>query len=181
MKVFVESLEKISPWVLLEYKNISRLVGRDNLTFSNCPEKKLGKLGEVVKESVNRLRPQGFIVLDPSAKKILKTGDFRKFSGIIVGGICGDFPPKERTKEAITYPAERRNIGKLQLSTDNAVLVAKWIKDGRKLEDIKFVDGIEIRLNDIESVRLEFRYPLAFGKPVVTPGLKELLRGKKRF
>ncbi len=181
MEVIVENLESLSDWVMLEYRNISGIVGKARLTFTNCLEKGLEGLGKIEAKSVNQLRPAGFIVLDPSAKRELKPEDFEKFRGIIVGGICGDVPPQARTSELITFPAERRNIGSGQFTTDNAVLVAKLISLGTRLSEIGFVDGIEIWLNEIESVRLEFRYPVIDGKPMITPGLKELLMGKERF
>ena len=76
---------------------------------------------------------------------------------------------------------EARNIGKEQMSTDNAVYVVKKIVGGVKLTDLKFQDEIEIPLGPEESTILPYRYVLVNGKPFVSEALVEYLRRKKGF
>ena len=99
----------------------------------------------------------------------------------------GDYPPKKRTKGFCTKMKEKeikfetRNMGKEQMSTDTAVLVAKMIMDGKKFDKIKFKDTIIIEINDCEEVELPFRYVLENKKPVLPPGLVEHLKKRGYF
>lgn len=187
MRVIIEHLEKLSPWVLLEYRHASGILGRKNLTFTNVRSAselgKLKKLGSVEKRSVTKLKLGNLIVLDPAAGKPLTSKDFANDPQIVIGGICGDYPPRLRTRELISkkIKCEKRNLGKKQMSIDNAVFVAKLISEGKRLEEIKFADELEIVLNRYETVTLHFAYPLVKGKPLVTPGLASFLKKKKSF
>ena len=67
------------------------------------------------------------------------------------GGILGDYPPRKRTKEELKLKCERRNLGKEQMATDNAVFVVKEILNGRKISDLKFQDGVEILAGDSKN------------------------------
>ena len=97
------------------------------------------------------------------------------------GGILGDYPPKARTKELQIPNAERRNLGKEQMSTDTAVLVVKLIVDGTPLEKIEFKDEIEIEIKEGESILLPYRYVVKNKKPVLPAGLIEMLKKQKGF
>jgi len=180
----IEHLEpELWDWCLIEYKNISKTVGKDNLWFTNIKKDadKLEKYGKVIKESVKELNLKNACVLDPESKDTLKTKD--KFDYFIFGGILGDYPPKKRTEELLTkfLTFETRNIGKEQMSTDNAVLTVKMINDGTEFEKIKFADNIEIETNENESVQLPYRYVLIKGKPFISEELIKRLEEGEEF
>ena len=183
----IEHLEpRVFEWCLIEYKHISKIVGKENLWFTNIRSKKgaasLEQYGRRIQESVSTLDLKHACVLDPAAHKTLQPGEAKKFKYFIFGGILGDNPPKERTKKELTpllpYAAVR-NIGKEQMSTDNAVRVVKEIARGKKLSELKFQDGIEIPLNRVESVLLPYRYRLVRGKPFISAELIRYLKRKK--
>jgi ribosome biogenesis SPOUT family RNA methylase Rps3 len=186
----IEHLEpELWEWCALEYEHISQIVGKENLWFTNVKEKsknakKLEKLGKVFVESVSKLNLTNACVLDPEAGKMLEPGEAGKFDYMIFGGILGDYPPRKRTKQELTsrmQGTEARNIGKEQMSTDNAVYAVKQIAEGKKLFDLKFQDEIEIKTGEKESVILPYRYVLINGKPLISKKLVEYLKNKKGF
>jgi len=186
----IEHLEpEIYPWCLIEYRNISRIVGKNNLWFTNIKEtnKNLENLGRVISESVISLNLKNACILDPEAGKTLSPNEAKKFDYYIFGGILGDYPPRKRTSQELTSKinaetkAEVRNIGKKQFSTDNAVLVVKEIVSGKKLSDMKFSDKIVIPINKIESIELPYCYPIVNGKPQISGELVKFLKNKKTF
>jgi ribosome biogenesis SPOUT family RNA methylase Rps3 len=183
----IEHLEpKVFKWCLIEYKNISKIVGKKNLWFTNIKRKNknLEKLGKVIKKSVAKLNLKNACVLDPESNKTLNPGEAKKFDYLIFGGILGDYPPKKRTTPELTSKiknAEARNIGKKQFSTDNAVLVTKEIIKGKKIKDMKFIDKLTIRINDVESIELPYSYPLVKGKPQISEELVKFLKTKRGF
>src|SRR3972149_2517349 len=137
MQIYIiEHLEpRVWPWCLIEYRNISKIVGKENLWFTNIKRKNknLEKIGKVFKDSAGKLSLKNACVLDPEAPKVLSPKESGNFNYFIFGGILGDYPPRKRTSVELTKfikNAEVRNIGKNQFSTDNAVLVAKRINDG---------------------------------------------------
>ena len=92
MPIFIiEHLEPaLFPWCLLEYKHISKIVGKRNLWFTNIKDKdknKLSKYGKVFTESIKQLINKNYhchnvkthlyftnkniCILDPEAKKTL--------------------------------------------------------------------------------------------------------------
>jgi len=181
----VEHLEpKLYPWCFLEYKHISKIVGKANLIFTNTKHlreediKKLKELGEVREESVTNMHLEKACILDPNAKITLNPEIAVKFDYFIFGGILGDNPPRARTTEYLTsklnYPAF--NLGKAQMSTDTAILVCKEIVDGKKLENLNFKDGVSIKVEKYLWEELPYRYLVKNGKVVFTPGLKKLLK-----
>lgn len=179
MIFIIEHLEpKLWPWCLIEYKHISKTLGRRNVWFTNIKKsdvKKLSKFGKVFTQSVKSLDLKNSCVLDPESKNTL-TPQNSKFDFFIFGGILGDNPPRKRTTPELTKflpDAKCFNLGVSQMSTDNAVYVAKKIVEGTPLEKISFQDGIEIRINKIESTILPYRYALVNGKPFYS---KELLK-----
>jgi len=186
----VEHLEPcISPWLLLEYRHVSRIFGRDKVLFTNIRKddeaKLLSDLGKVFKESFTELFSQEeILILDPQAPKELRREDLNDVKAVVIGGILGDHPPRGRTKELITSKVPRakaRNIGKHQFSIDGAAYVVKKIIEGTPLERIDYVINYELRfkITDIEyTVILPFAYPVDEGKPVITPGLIDLLRSR---
>ena len=186
----IEHLEpRVFKWCLIEYKNISKIVGKDNLWFTNIKQKgkeakELTKLGKVFKESVVNLKLNNSCFLDKEASKLLTPSEAKHFDYFIFGGILGDYPPRKRTTPELTSKlsdAEVRNIGKNQFSTDNAVLVTKEIVNGKNLGDIKFQDKLIIQINDIESIELPYSYPIIKGKPQISKELVKYLKNKKSF
>jgi len=184
----IEHLEKeLWEWCLIEYENMSKIVpGR--VWFTNIKNKKdakkLGKFGKVFSESVKSMKLDNACVLDPEVPKTLNPGEAKRFGYFIFGGILGDYPPKKRTKEELTKylgKIEKRNIGKKQFSTDNAVKVVSLIENGKKFEDIETIDNAEIRINKIESVELPFTYVSENGKPFMSDKIIEYLKKKKEF
>ncbi|MFH0961702.1 MAG: SAM-dependent methyltransferase [archaeon] len=184
MRFVVENFEKPSDWVLLEYRHAAKIAGKGNLLISGSGN--LGKKLPTDKKHAWQLRSlPDPIILDPSAKEVLEPEDFSAGeNSVVIGGICGDVPPKARTAELLTkrFPGARaRSLGGLQLSIDNALWTAKRISEGRRLSEIPFVQQIELKLGKYETVKINFGYPLVQGKPLVTPGLAALLKKREEF
>ena len=177
----IEHLEEISDWLWLEYKHVSEWWG-DKLIFTNVlPEEreKLAKLGSVICESVTKfpLDRSRVIVLDLQAEEELKPEDITEDTLIVVGGILGDAVPRGRTKEFITSRMEGvkvRHIGKPQFSIDGASIVAKLIAEGKRLEEIEYVESPTIKLDEFSEITLHYAVPKLNGKLLLTPGLIEL-------
>src|SRR3989344_3159075 len=147
---------------------MSRIAGKSNLVFTNIKNKKdrekLKKYGAVEEKSISQLNFKKICVLSQYSGKALKTSDKKNFDYFVFGGILGDNPAKKRTVE-LTRELEKaglrfetRNLGEKQMPTDTAVYVAKKILDGKRFEDFKFVDELEVEINENESVTLPFRY-----------------------
>lgn len=184
----IEHLEQeLWPWCIIEYKHMFRLVGRDNIWFTNIKKKdkhKLKPYGKVYEISVADMGLENTCVLDPDATKTLNTEEAKKYSYFIFGGILGDYPPKQRTKTELTPKIKHaivRNIGKEQLSTDNAVYAVHCIANGTPLKKIHFQEGIEIKTGKSDLVQLPYRYALVNGKPYVSRELIGYIRKKKSF
>ncbi len=180
----IEHMEqRVYEWCFLEYKHMSKLVGKKNLFFTNIASQKLKQLGRVTKKSVAELELDKPCLLDPKAPKLLTPADAKKFNTFVFGGILGDDPPQYRTKDLVfkLRNAPRRNLGTEQMSTDTAVLVTKKIVDGTPFGSIPFSDGIEVHIKKGESVLLPYRYVIEKGNPVLAPGLLTYLRKQKGF
>lgn len=181
----IENLEpKIWKWLLIEYKHISKIVGKNNLWFTNIKGNKLNKLGKTIKDSVKNMNLKNACILDPEAKKTITPQEAKSFNFFILGGILGNYPPEKRTKKELTRfikNAKARNIGKAQLPTDNAVLVVKQILKGKPLNKMQFTSNLTIKINDIESITLPFRYLLINNKPVISKDIIHYLKNKKSF
>ncbi|MEA3430403.1 MAG: SAM-dependent methyltransferase [Nanoarchaeota archaeon] len=183
MKYVIEHLEpELFEWCLVEYKHISKIVGKNKLIITNLKEEDLDKLEDYADcrvQSVKDINFNNTCVLDPFASKELNSDD--KFEYLIFGGILGDNPPRRRTEEELQLPGERRSLGKEQMATDNAVYVAKQLVDGKKMQDLKFQEGIEILLADGESVIFDFKYILVDGKPLISDALVKHLKEREEF
>ena len=180
----IEHLEpKLFQWCKLEYAHISKFVGKGNLLFTNTKSPSLKKFGKVEPKSVKKLRFEKACVLDPEAKETLTPAIAKKYNYFIFGGILGDDPPKERTKIELTkfLPYPSFNLGKAQMSTDTAVIVTKMIADGKKLSELKFQQGVEIKISAYEEVHLPYKYLIVKGKPLLAPGIASMLRKQKTF
>ena len=185
MKYVIEHLDdEVFEWCLLEYSHISKIVGKENLIFTNIPAKevsKLSKLGTVHTESVISIKPSNCCILEMEADKELATSDDKKFEYFVFGGILGDDPPRGRNEVLHKLKCESRSLGNKQMSTDTAVLVTHMILNGKKMKDIKFQDTIELETGEYDSVVLPYRYVLENGKPILPPGLFEMLRDQEGF
>jgi ribosome biogenesis SPOUT family RNA methylase Rps3 len=175
----IEHLDKkVYPWCLIEYKSISKMLGKSKVWFTNIDKKDINKLvkyGKVFSKSVKTMNLKEACVLDPQAKLTLDPKNSQKFKFFIVGGILGDYPPKKRTKKELTkfIKAKSMNLGKSQFSTDNAVYVTKKIIEGKKLSEMKFQNNIKIKINSVLTTILPYKYPLIKDKPRIS---KELVR-----
>lgn len=180
----IEHLEpELFEWCIVEYEEISKTVGKNNLLFTNVKKdsNKLDFLGVVKKESVVKLKLDNACILDPEASEELSPSD--NFDYLIFGGILGDHPPRKRTKEELSSKLNfsKKNLGNKQMSTDTAVKVAKLIVDGKKLSEIKFIDSPELEIADGESVELPYRYLSKDGKPVIPEKIIEIMKREEEF
>ena len=191
MQFIFEHLDaELYEWSLIEYRHISKIVGKNNVVFSNIQKKdsiKLKNYGKVLQESCAEIGLRKICVLSQHAAKTLTTADNKNFDCCIFGGILGDNPAKNRTKEiedklqAGKIAFETRNLGIRQMPTDVAVYVAKKILDGSKLENLKFIENVEIEINENECVDLPFRYIIDDNKIIISEELVEHLRKRKEF
>lgn len=184
MTFVIEHLEpRLFKWCFLEYSHISSFVGKENLLFTNIKSEKLKEFGKVEPKSVKELHFDKACVLDPEAKEALTPEIAKKFDYFIFGGILGDDPPKVRTKAELTkfLPYPSFNLGKAQMSTDNAVIVTKMIVDGTQLSELEFQDGIDVPIAEGEEVHLPYKYLLLNGKPLLAPGIVGMLKKQKTF
>ena len=171
----------LSEWLMLEYKNSVKIWGK-NTIFTNVIDKKVINILKTIaktekKNAKELLDNKKCLVLDPQSEKTLKTDDFTNLYAIIIGGILGYEKPKGRTKKLITdkYGFQTRNIGKIQLTIDGAVFIAKEIASGKKLKEIEIAYELEIIHDPVHSTVLPFGYPIVNNKPVITPGLIEYI------
>ncbi|MBI2109586.1 hypothetical protein HYT58_00235 [Candidatus Woesearchaeota archaeon] len=183
MKFIIEHLEQeLGEWSFIEYEHISKIVGKKNLIFTNIKSRKLMKFGQVINSSVKNLRLGKVCLLDPGAKETLTPAKAKKFEYLVFGGILGDFPAKNRTKERFkNFKISRFNLGKEQMSTDTAVLVTKMICSGTKLGEIKFKDHIEIGLDNFLAIVLPYRYVIKNRKPVISKELIDYLKKRNEI
>ncbi|MBS3104911.1 hypothetical protein J4234_01500 [Candidatus Woesearchaeota archaeon] len=191
MKFIIEHLEKeLYEWCLIEYQHISEIVGKNSTIFTNINKKnikKLKKYGIVFEKSVSELKFNNLCVLSQYSKKALATNDKSRFEYFVFGGILGDNPSKKRTNILIrnlkkhNVKFETRSLRNKQMPADIAVYVAKKTLEGKKLSDFKFVDELEIELNENESVVLPFRYVVDNKKLIINEELVEYLRKRKEF
>jgi ribosome biogenesis SPOUT family RNA methylase Rps3 len=194
MEFVIEHLEpKLWKWCKFEYENMSKIVGKTNLLFTNIKRKNkfLESIGKVERGRIFELGldQKRFCILDPEAKEILTPEDAKKFDYFIFGGILGDNPPRKRTGPELSVfmpNVEKRHIGNLQMSTDNAVLTTKMIiVDGKRFEDINFVDSPELEMGKFRYLELPYRY-VNVGtkenpKPQMSDKLFKFLKNKKGF
>jgi ribosome biogenesis SPOUT family RNA methylase Rps3 len=187
MKYVIEHLEpRLFKWCVIEYKHISKLVGRQNLMITNLKGAQPDKLKSLCygsKKKVSELGLKRVCVLDPAAEKKLTPSDKDKFDYLVFGGILGDYPPRQRTKEELSVPgAERRHIGKEQFPTDNAVMVCKKIiEEGIPFDKLEFKDNISIEMGKGEYMDFPFRYLIVDDKPLFSDELLKFIKTRKGF
>lgn len=180
-KIIIEHLDpRLWKWSLLEYSHVSDYIGKQNLIFTNIrtesSRSKLSPFGTIFKERAEKLGLKNTCVLDPGAKETLSPKD--KFDYLIVGGILGDFPPKKRTKKELTerlgFPA--RNLGHNQMSTNTAAIVTWKIRNGSRLEDLKFRKRIVIKVGKYEEIILPYKYLVENDELVLPKGYIEMAK-----
>lgn len=189
-----------SEWVTLEYAQILRDVGPDNLILSSLPEgtsekdvpKRLLDMGlrwttrdlKHLDADIPNLKPleDGRVcLLDPRASSDLQPSEANDFDYFVFGGILGDHPPRDRTTELQqAYPnlLVGRRLGDKQMTTDTAIRTTQIIvKDQTNFEDIKFIDYPEFRFSKKEATEMPFRYVLdKQNKPILPEGMLELIK-----
>jgi ribosome biogenesis SPOUT family RNA methylase Rps3 len=180
-KIIIEHLDpRLWKWSLLEYSHVSDVIGKENLIITNITGEKsiekLSRYGKVHKEKVKDLHLKNVCILDPGAKETLSPAD--KFDYLVVGGILGDYPPQKRTKKELTskLPFPARNLGKSQMSTNTAAIVAWKIMQGTPLEDMKFKNKLVIPTGRYEEVILPYKYLVEEGKLVLPEGYIEMAK-----
>ncbi|CCH63072.1 hypothetical protein TBLA_0J00740 [Henningerozyma blattae CBS 6284] len=201
MKYIIEHMEEgFSEWVILEYSQILRDIGASNLILSSLPKNTTARdipqrlldlgLQWTTEDLVNLqksfpelepLKDGRVCLLDPNATIDLLPEDANKFDYFVFGGILGDHPPRDRTKELqMAYPklVVGRRLGDKQMTTDTAIRTTQIIiQKQTKFEDIKFIDYPEFRFSKKEATEMPFRYVLdSNGKPILPEGMLELIK-----
>ncbi|KAH6575873.1 hypothetical protein BASA50_010586 [Batrachochytrium salamandrivorans] len=188
MKYIVEHLEEeIEGWPELEYRNMLANVGEGNLWLSHVSEKvaqapPASLKGAVIStDSIQMWKGVDLsrvLLADPSSTEPLTPEDASHYDYILFGGILGDDPPKDRTKELRVMGFATRHLGAEQMTTDTAVLVSQIVLEkGVPLDKIEYVNRPEIKLGRREMVELPFKYiRLPNGEPKLPPGLIQHLK-----
>jgi len=196
-----KSTKTIPAWVRLEYRHMCTLAGPEaTVYFSSLSASSATAFAEdlAILEAENSPRAnfcathvgvrelmmnhnvpiEKVCLLDPKAEKELspEDGDGR-FRWFLFGGILGDDPPRDRTKELRVLGFPSRRLGPVQMTTDTALGVTKLVvHDKVPLESINFIDHPTIKFNAKESVEMPFRYVSdKDGNPMLPPGMREHL------
>lgn len=182
---------EFSEWVVLEYCQIIKDVGKENLVLTSLPEgtteaqipKPLIELGlqwttdECIKLD-NGLDHSRVCLLDPAATTELVPEDKGQFDYFVFGGILGSHPRVDRTGLLRDkYGFAGRRLGALQMTTDTAVRTTQRIVDKQvAFENINFIDYPEIQFNKYESTEMPFRYILdESNTPILPQGMLQLI------
>ncbi|ODQ77504.1 hypothetical protein BABINDRAFT_41640 [Babjeviella inositovora NRRL Y-12698] len=194
MKYVIEHMETgFSEWTILEYSQIIRDLGKENLFLTSLPQgtteadipSRLVALGlqwttqEVIDIVGGQEKAKEVCLLDPRATQDLVPADATEFEYFVFGGILGDHPPRDRTGELRKkYGFAGRRLGKLQMTTDTAIRTTQLIVANKTaFEDIKFIDYPELRFSTYEATEMPFRYVLdTNGKPIFPEGMLELIK-----
>lgn len=97
---------------------------------SSLPRSKVKCLSESIENLTGKdgIPPASRIcLLDPKAEKVISPADAELFDGFLFGGILGDDPPRDRTKELRKLGYEGRHLGSVQMTTDTACYVSEDI------------------------------------------------------
>lgn len=184
----VENCEKsASDWLMAEYSHSASIW--PGSVFTNVHDQQLfsqlSGVGTPVREDVLAYtHGKGCILLDHQSPNELTAEDFDDARYIVVGGILGYDKPRGRTKEFITSRFDPglnifRNLGKIQLTIDSAVFVARAIYLGARLSEVEITTEVDVQWDDVHSTHLPYGYPVVEGRVVLTPGLVEILRNTK--
>ncbi|KAI8853165.1 SAM-dependent RNA methyltransferase [Chytridium lagenaria] len=182
MKFIIEHMEEgLSDWVKVEYAHMIT-----NNTLANIPANLDGAectpktvLEFTSMEKVLLLDPASTTPLSPAMRLRIRILSLWWNLGMfpLMHYLCGDDPPKDRTKMLRQLGFATRHLGPIQMTTDTAVLVSHRILTGTPMEDLKFVDRPTVQLYKNESVEMPFRYLLDdAGKPIMPPGFIEVLK-----
>ena len=185
-RIIIEHLEKVvGRWIWLEYRHVSRMVGRKNLLITNVRKRrdatKLAEIASIANLSITKLPfdRSKLIILDPRAEIDLNRQDLKGDKWIVLGGILGDCPPIGRTELLLSKRMKdipHRSIGKHQFSIDGAVFIVLQIAKGKTVKDIPITLNPEIIMTNSYSVTLPFAFPQVDGKPLFAPGLVGYLK-----
>jgi ribosome biogenesis SPOUT family RNA methylase Rps3 len=192
MNYVIEHLEpELDEWSTLEYLNIAKHVDNrlwlthlDSHLIRNLPSSIEASEIKRTESNIlelcqsNAIEFDKVLLLDPASQVELSPQDASQFKFLLFGGILGDDPPRDRTKELRKFGFQSRHLGPIQMTTDTAVLVAQQVLEHQKpLESLNFVDKPEIKLGKKESVQLPFRYLVNDdGAPTLPDGLLALIR-----
>lgn len=178
IKIVIEHLEeKLSKWLLIEYKHSYNIAG-ERLLITGI---KIEGIPSTEKRFNQIFNPSRIIILDPQAPEELKPEDLIDIEALIIGGILGDHPPKGRTKSLLSdkFPeAKKRNIGDKQFPIDGAVYVANEVINGKRLKEIPYVYGLSIitKFKGAErEIVLPYAYPIINGRPLISEELIKYL------
>lgn len=190
-KIIVEHLEpKLSTWLLFEYENASKLLGK-NILFTNVKSgrarEKLRRFGRVERRSVLEIfLHEKLVILDPRAKRALAPRDFDGDTIAVVGGILGEHPPRGRTRAFLASKAPKaktRNLGHEQFTIDGALYVVKIVIGGKKISTTPIKRGLVLRIklkpSGVYEVGLPYAYPIIKGSPLISKKLLKYLTGTK--
>ena len=185
MKYVIEQIDpEMFEWCIVEYLNAASAVGKENFMVTNVGEQDVSGLSgiETKKEKVGEMGLKRVCVLDPEAEEELVPEDAEKYDYLVFGGILGHYPPQSRTRNLVVESADRRNLGKDQMTTDNAVMTAKQIMTGKKISELEFVQDfvIDIEKNEDtgagEQILLPFKYVIIDGKPFISDEIIEYVK-----
>lgn len=177
----IEHMEdQIKGWPELEYTNILlktnnlHLILQQNFDKASIPDALAG--AKITFESIAtwpQAEKDRVLLLDPASTQLLSPADGLSYKYLLFGGILGDDPPKDRTKQLRDLGFVTRQLGNLQMTTDTAVMVAQQIVEHRiNIEDLEWVDFPDIQLSRRESVQMPFRYlKTEGGGPLLPKGM----------
>ena len=180
-RMIIEHLEEVlGRWIWLEYRHVSRIVGRKNLLITNVKKRrdaiKLAGIASIGNRSITKLPfdKSRLLILDPRAELALDYRDLKGDKWVILGGILGDHPPIGRTELLLSKRMRdipSRNIGKHQFSVDGTAFIISQIAKGKDVKNIPITTEPEIKITESYSVILPFAFPQVNGKPLLAPGL----------
>ena len=102
--------------------------------------------GNLIQQMTQNLEDVCF--MDFRAEKELNPEEDQNFKLVVFGGILGDHPPKDRAKEFRSNFKQIRHLGKVQMTTDTAVLTSSEILElKRPFSTLKFIDNPEVPID----------------------------------
>ena len=173
----IEHLEpEIDDWIAIEYANIVRKVGPERLIITNIAETVLQQLAihgcdlqavgvrtypQSLLHYAGNTEQQQFVIppeneialLEMRTQYQLSPADGQVLKYVILGGILGDNPPRDRAghlRESKRFTL--RHLGSKQMSVDTAAIVCSLIVDHKhELDQLPYVDNPEIKTGDSDS------------------------------